>query len=330
MNWTKGWAAPSRSDPVLELLEDRRLFAVQPVVTFDGGDATLIGETARITVTLSSVPDGSRGSDAGYSPDIDLILLTEGADGGTSDANLAQIKDGDAFQRAPLNGQFTQATQTEIDSSSTTIHPFARDQNRDLRVVGAGDYGAQARDTLVVPCLPFGPYAPSQPAAPIRVTFGASPQTDLNVPRSVSAARPFAFGRDALNNSMQDAPALGSAANNAIAPALFTVNKTSDLAESETALGPSFPHRRTVTLDIAYRRTIDSHAWRTCRRAEAPSPVRRPLRRLWRRQLQRHAERHGNTDRFSGRRRESVNRRLVLASQCRCLRCRAHQSQVTP
>lgn len=258
MAWSKGWAAPSRSEPAFELLEDRCLFAAQPVVTIDGAGDTLIGETTQITVSFQNVPDASPGSNVGFAPYIDLILPTRGADGSASDANPAQVKDGVTFQGATLGQLNLDITQIEFDSTGTAVHPFARDASGNLRVVHASDYGAQPGDTLVAIRLPFGSYVDTQPAAPVQVTLGVSNLADLNVPLSVSAVGGFAFGRDALNNPTTDAPVVGSTANGSITPVLFTVNKTSNLPESETATGPSYPHQYTVTLDIADGQTINN------------------------------------------------------------------------
>lgn len=64
MAWSRFWArAAPRSEPAFELLEDRCLFAAQPVVTVDGSGDVLIGESAQFTVTFVNLPDASPGSD---------------------------------------------------------------------------------------------------------------------------------------------------------------------------------------------------------------------------------------------------------------------------
>ncbi|WP_131857226.1 DUF11 domain-containing protein [Bosea sp. BK604] len=227
------------------------------MVAVDGGGDALIGETTQITVTFTNTPVGP-GNNVGYSPYIDVILPTRGADGSASDANPVQTKDGVTFEGATLYGQALQATQLEFGSSGSVTHPFARDASGNLRVVNASDYGAQPGDTLVVMSLPFGSFVPDQPPAPVQISLGVSQLADLNVPLSVSAVGGFAFGRDALNNPTADAPVLSGTANNSITPVLFTVNKTSNLAEGETATGPSFPHQYTVTLDVANGQTMNN------------------------------------------------------------------------
>ncbi|GAF87009.1 unnamed protein product, partial [marine sediment metagenome] len=182
-------------EPIFELLEDRLLFAAQPVATVSGGGETLVGETAHVTVTFDNAPDGSPGSNTGFSPYVDLILPTRGADGSGPGETPVQPKDGVTFQGASLLGQQVQSVSIEFDASGNATHPFARDSSGSLRVVHASDYGAKPGDTLVSLQLPFGSFAPDQPAVPIDVQLGVSNLADVGVPLSISAVGGFAFGR---------------------------------------------------------------------------------------------------------------------------------------
>lgn len=246
----------SRTEPAFELLEDRLLFAAQPVVAVSGGGDVLIGETTHVTVTFDNVPDAAAGSNVGFAPYVDLILPTTGNDGSGPGVTPPEANDGLTFEGATLLGQAVQSTEVEFDASGNAIHPFARDATGALRVVHASDYGAQPGDTLVAMRLPFGSFSPDNPPAAIDVSLGLSNLADINVPLSFSAVGGFAFGRDEFNNPTADPPVVGATANGSINPTLFTIEKVSNLPEGETATGPSFPHQYTVTLDVAAGQTL--------------------------------------------------------------------------
>ncbi len=216
----------------------------------------LLGDTAHVTVTFDNVPDAAAGSNTGYAPYIDLIVPTRGADGSVSTQAPPDTKDGVTFQGATYLGQPVEATQIEFDASGNAVHPFARDAAGQLRVVHAADYGAQPGDTLVVLRLPFGSFAPEQPAADVQVQLGMSQLADVGTPLTVSAVGGFAFGRDALDNPTTDNPVVGQTASDTVTPQLFTLTKTSNAPEGETATGPSFPHQYTVNLDVATGQTV--------------------------------------------------------------------------
>jgi hypothetical protein len=231
------------------------MLAAQPVVSVEGADV-LLGDQADITVTFDNVPDASPGSNTGYQPYIDLILPTNGVDGAGTGND--PVNDGVTFEGATYLGQAVESTEIEFDVNGEAVHPFARDASGNLRVVQAADYGAQAGDTLVVMRLPFGSFTDDQPPAAVSVTLGMSNLADVNVPLTVSAVGGFAFGRDALDNPTTDAPVVGPTASDSVIPRLYTVTKTSDAPEGETATGPSFPRTYFLTLDVATGQTVNN------------------------------------------------------------------------
>lgn len=210
MNWTKGWAAPSRSEPVLELLEDRCLFAAQLDVIVGG--CSLIGEAARITITYSNHPDGSTGGNVCYLPYNDLVLPTKRADGSASDANPVRGRDGVTFQDAILNGRSVQATQLEFNASGTGIHPFADDRNGNLWVACASDNGARPGDRLVVLSPPFGSRVADPARAPVQLMPGVAELVDQDVPLPFSAVGGFGFGCDVFSDALSASIAASSRA----------------------------------------------------------------------------------------------------------------------
>jgi uncharacterized repeat protein (TIGR01451 family) len=138
-----------------------------------------------------------------------------------------------------------------FDAAGKATHPFARDNNGSLRVVQASDYGAKPGDQLVVLDLPFWSLVPEQPEMTITVNFSLSNHADLGVPLTVFAQGGFAFGRDPLDNPTADHPVLGAKASGTITPSLFTLSKSFNGPEGETATGPNFPKSFSLKFDIA-------------------------------------------------------------------------------
>nr|WP_314073332.1 hypothetical protein [uncultured Roseococcus sp.] len=253
--WNPASAASPRQ-PVFELLEERILLAAQPIVTVIGEDGgtisngsedVLIGDTAHITLRFDNVPDGP-GDGVGYAPYIDIILPTNGADGAGVGPDG---DDGVTFQGATYLGLQLQATQIEFDANGQAVHPFAKDQNGNARIL-TGTPGS----TLVVLTLPFGSFTGDQTPADIVLELGLSNLADRGVPLNIQAQGGFAFGGDPLNNPTTDHPILGPTTGFDINPIIASLTKIYDGPEQETATGPSYPHSWTITPKLAPGQTV--------------------------------------------------------------------------
>jgi hypothetical protein len=104
---------------------------------------------------------------------------------------------------------------------------------------------------LVVITLPFGSFVPAQPPATVTVNANLSNYADLGVALPIQAQGGFMFGADPLNNPVTDPPIVGSSVSTNVTPTLLTLSKSYNGPEDETATGPNFPRRYTVTAQIA-------------------------------------------------------------------------------
>jgi fimbrial isopeptide formation D2 family protein/uncharacterized repeat protein (TIGR01451 family) len=236
-------------ETVFGLLEPRILLAAQPVVEVSSA-TPFIGDSGSFTVTIQNIPDTSAGGRTGFQPYVDLIIPHTGADGKVT-APTSLPLDGVTVTSASLLGAAIDPQVVTFDSAGKATHPFARDGSGNLRVVQASDYGAKPGDQLVVLDLPFGSLVPEQPKMTITVNFSLSNLADLGVPLTVSAQGGFAFGSDPLNNPTTDAPVLGAKASGTITPSLFTLSKSYNGPEGETATGPNFQRSFNLSFDIA-------------------------------------------------------------------------------
>jgi fimbrial isopeptide formation D2 family protein/uncharacterized repeat protein (TIGR01451 family) len=181
---------------------------------------------------------------------VDLIIPHTGADGKVT-APTSLPLDGVTVTSASLLGAAIVPQVVAFDAAGNATHPFARDGNGNLRVVQASDYGAKPGDQLVVLDLPFGSLVPEQPKMTITVNFSLSDHADLGEPLTVSAQGGFAFGRDPLDNPTADHPVLGAKASGTITPSLFTLSKSFNGPEGETATGPNFQRSFDLKFDVA-------------------------------------------------------------------------------
>ena len=236
-------------EAVFGLLEPRILLAAQPVVEVSSA-TPFIGESGSFTVTLQNSPDSSAGGRTGFQPYVDLIIPHTGADGKVT-APTSLPLDGVTVTSASLLGAAIVPQVVAFDAAGNATHPFARDSLGNLRVVQASDYGAKPGDQLVVLDLPFGSLVPEQPKMTITVNFSLSNHADLGVALPVFAQGGFAFGRDALDNPTTDAPVLGAKASGTITPSLFTLSKSYNGPEGETAAGPNFQRSFDLKFDVA-------------------------------------------------------------------------------
>lgn len=228
-----------------ELLEPRILLSgADPSVMINGANPAdpFIGESVSLDLTF----ENTDGADSGFTPFVDLILDTNGADGAAG----ADTPDGLTFGRATFLGGPLPATEVVFDGAGQAVHPL-------LGTTLAGTPG----DTLVVIQFPFGSVAPTQ-RFDFSVELDVSNLADLGVPLDVQARGGFLLGCDALDNPGVDppvVPAFGGAgtAATSVSPALLEVTKLSLAPETETATGPNFPRQFQITLDLADGQTLD-------------------------------------------------------------------------
>jgi fimbrial isopeptide formation D2 family protein/uncharacterized repeat protein (TIGR01451 family) len=225
--------------------------SAQPIVSFLDGAAlnAPIGGEASITVRFDNIPDAGALSNVGYSPYINLILPTNGADG--AGAGNAPVNDGLAYLGATYLGVPLQQWVLEFPTSGQVTHPFSTDAAGNALTV-TGTPGT----TLVVLRLPFGSFTPGQTAADVQVRLDVSDFADLGTPLNIQASGGFAYGRDPLLNPGADAPVFGPAAALAITPTVIELDKVYVGPEQETATGPSYPREWLVKALIADGQTV--------------------------------------------------------------------------
>jgi uncharacterized repeat protein (TIGR01451 family) len=129
----------------------------------------------------------------------------------------------------------------------------------------------RAGDEMVTLELPFGSFAPGQPAASISVTGNVSENADLGEELVIGSRSAFRFGEDPVDNPDADAVLLSddqvdvSGASGAssrwsettsLNPTLISLQKTFNGSENETATGPSYEHQYQIRVDIADGQTI--------------------------------------------------------------------------
>jgi fimbrial isopeptide formation D2 family protein/uncharacterized repeat protein (TIGR01451 family) len=250
-------------EAVFGLLEPRILLAAQPVVEVSDAKP-FIGDSGSFTVTMRNVDDGTGGGRTGFQPYVDLIIPHTGADGKVT-APTSLPLDGVTVTSASLFGAAIDPQVVTFDAAGNATHPFARDGTGSLRVVKASDFGKDSLgnnlvkpgDQLVVLDLPFGSLVPEQPEMTITVNFSLSNHADLGVALPVFAQGGFAFGRDPLDNptavppAIPDPPVLGTFKKGEITPSLFTLSKSYNGPEGETATGPNFQRSFDLKFDVA-------------------------------------------------------------------------------
>jgi uncharacterized repeat protein (TIGR01451 family)/fimbrial isopeptide formation D2 family protein len=108
----------------------------------------------------------------------------------------------------------------------------------------------------VVVALPFGSFVPEQSPTDIDFTALLSQKADNNFPLQIQYRTGFRFGNDALNNFSTDPTLLSSFSSSTINPVLFTVSKSYNGPENETATGPNFKRRYTINADLGVGQTV--------------------------------------------------------------------------
>ncbi len=237
------------------------LYVAQPLVTLGVPAQGILGEPFSFTATFDNnyvAPP----PETGYGPFIDLVFPVNGEDG---DAGLNPPPDGLDFVSASYLGTpidaslITELTFPGPAGSITCVdHPLATEPpNTPLQVCGPSG------DKLVVIQLPFGSFTPDQPPATVTVNTSMSNLADLGMGMSIYARGGFQYGLDPLNNPCCDTslvefsnPDSSTWTSGAITPTLVTLEKSNDGPEGETATGPNYPRRYTLTIDIADGQTI--------------------------------------------------------------------------
>lgn len=222
------------------------LAAPIPTVTLDLPAENFIGEDFSFTVTF----DNTSSADVGYGPFIDVVFPVTGADG----------DDGIDFVSATYLGLPVTTVQLTFPAPGGCVdHPYAVD-NTGSPVQVCGTPG----DKLVVLQLPFGSFTNDQPPATVTINATLSNLADLSSPLTVTARAGFQFGADPLDNPTTDPSILSQISTDsstwspsaALTPTLIALTKTYSGPEDETATGPNYPRRYTVTADIATGQTI--------------------------------------------------------------------------
>src|SRR3990172_714791 len=228
---------------------DRPLADIPPSVSLSLPAQVFLGEDVSFTVAFDNTD-----TVPGYGPIIDLILPTNGADGAQ---NTSPPLDGLSFLSATYLGVAVGSTvQTFPGSGAVTCvdHPYIVDDTR-APVQVCGDAG----DTYVALRLPFGSFTPDQPPLDVAVTLSMSNLADLGTPLTVQARGGDQFGFTPENDyCCGDDPSdsLSSFVNDSVTPTLFTLEKSYNGPEDETATGPNFPRRYTITANIAPGQTL--------------------------------------------------------------------------
>jgi large repetitive protein len=238
-----------------EPLEDRRLLAAVPAAMLTVPSSAFIGDAVNFSVAF----DNTSATDTGYGPFVDLIMPNNGADGAASSP-----QDGLTFNNATYLGlPVTSMVLTFPAGTAPTCvdHPYAvNNTGAPLQVCGSPG------DQLVVLQLPFGSFTPSQPPAVISVTASMSNFADLGTSLPIKTRAGFQFGNTPLNDYTTDPTIISADGNNSnsstwtnqqsVTPTLITLEKSYNGPEDETATGPNFPRRYTITVEVAPGQTL--------------------------------------------------------------------------
>jgi len=223
-------------------------FAAVPSVSINAPGQVFIGSSFSFTVTFDNT-----GADTGYGPYLDVFLPLSGADGTTGGPN-----DGISFGAASYLGAPVTTQTLNCPAGSTVTHPLTN-QTVTCPPQPAGLFSPFVWQMVVV-TLPFGSFVPGQPPIEVAVNAQLSNYADLNVPLPIWAGGGFMFGQDPLNNPASDPPISAARVQTSPNPtaALITLSKAYSGPEDETATGPNFPRRYTVTATIAAGQTLSN------------------------------------------------------------------------
>jgi fimbrial isopeptide formation D2 family protein/uncharacterized repeat protein (TIGR01451 family) len=229
----------SESHRMRETLEDRWLYSGSPIpaAIIDLPPESMINESFQFAVEFDNA--STTASDVGYAPYVDLsvpdgIDLT-GASYLGSPVNLVEVGVFDA------GGNLVDA------GGSAVLHPMTG-----LAVTGTPG------ELLYVLEMPFGSFVPDQPNATIDIdaVLNTADGAMVGTAMDISATAGFALGCTPLDDPGTDPPIMGTTNTAAITPTVINLIKSSNAAETETATGPNFPVKYSLTIDIANGETI--------------------------------------------------------------------------
>jgi uncharacterized repeat protein (TIGR01451 family)/fimbrial isopeptide formation D2 family protein len=237
---------PSNFSPIQAQPSESPGFAPVPSITLDVPEKVLIGEAFSFSATF----DNASASDVGYGPYIDIFLPQSGAD--DSAGGLKQ--DGIIYTSADYLGNTLQTWTYTCAENGTLTHPLTN-----LMVTcppaPPGTATPFTWQVLVVE-LPFGSFAPDQPAAMVNVSAKLSDYADLDVNLPIYVQGGYRFGADALDNPAIDPPIIGARSSSDVSPSLLILNKAYVGPEDETSTGPNYPRHYTMTVNIPESQTI--------------------------------------------------------------------------
>jgi|GEM_PF-711832 len=228
-------------------MEDRVLCDAAPQVTLQAPAKAKIGESVQVTASF----DNTSTTQTGYGPYIDLLIDKTGADGAG-----AAIDDGLTFNGATYLGQNLTTTILTFNAAGKATHPYAKDNTGAALIIDAATLGYEPGDQLIVIQLPYGSFAPAQPAADVTISLAMSNLADADAPLKISARGGFQYGNDALDNSASDPSVVGGLNNASVTPSVVTVTKNYLGPENETATGPNFVRQYEIVLDVAPGQTL--------------------------------------------------------------------------
>ncbi|MDO9084700.1 MAG: sortase [Anaerolineaceae bacterium] len=234
-------------------VQARPLFAPIPSLEIYSPSNPFIGEDFTVELRFNN------SGDTGYGPYIDLFLPLSGADGlnevspGTPGPN-----DGISFNNATFLGQTVTSQVISCPAGESIVHPLTN-----LTVAcppQPANLYAPFEWQMIVMTLPFGSYVSDQPDAVIQVDVNLSNYADLGVGLPIYAQSGFMFGADPLNNPSIDPAIIGTVVLTTPIPTpkLVTLQKTYNGPENETATGPNYPRRYTITATIADGQTVEN------------------------------------------------------------------------
>ena len=237
---------PSFQTSAIAQPSDAPNFAPIASVSITAPDQVLIGETFSFSVTF----DNTSAVDVGYGPYINVFLPQSGAD----DSNASEKEDGIIYTSVDYLGNEIRTWDPTCTANSTLIHPLTS-----LAVTcpsaPAGTVEPFTWQLLVVE-LPFGSFAPDQPAAAVSIDAQLSDYADLNLDLPIYAESGYRFGADAIDNPSTDPAILGLRVSTNITPSLLILEKIYNWREDETSTGPNFPRQYTLSVNIPENQTI--------------------------------------------------------------------------
>jgi len=185
--------------------------------------------------------DSPPGSDPGFGPYGDFVVSDE-----------VDI-DAMTFLGAPVSfievGTWNGTSWTGLGPVPQS-HPFDATAAAPLGVPAGNEVG----DVWYAIELPFGSYTESQPKATIEVSASFNNNAEVGNPVDMSWTPGYLLGSTA-DGSAAD-PIQGTTTTAQTVPEVIQITKRSDLPEAETATGPNYPVKYTITVNVANAETV--------------------------------------------------------------------------